>query len=455
MTWALALGLGVGCGAKTGLDVDQPDGAVPSMDASPLADVVALPDRPPPMCTVFGATAELLPLDVFMLFDASGSMQEPTVRGGTTKWRAVRRAISRFFMDPESGGIGVGLGFFPQVREGVPTLCDADADCGAPSACEQLGVCIEAGVACNTADDCRARGFPFDTCEDVGFCLAGGMDEVCLLDGRFPCSPGRGPCVPLGSCENRDTCEPEAYTASLTDTSILPDAAGALLSAYDAEELPRDEAGGTPTLPAVSGTVTGAIDFSRANPSHKVVIVLATDGFPTTCDPDLNIGLDEGVGNVAAAAALGHAEADIELFVIGVFGSEEALFAQAALDRIAVGGGTDTAFVVNTAGGVTDEFLEALNQVRLDATACDFALSEPVPITGDPVWARITREDGEVWIPEVSGPEECGEGGFYFPDTTGGEASRIALCPESCALLGASPDRELEIFTVCTDDPTG
>jgi hypothetical protein len=35
------------------------------------------------------------------------------------------------------------------------------------------------------------------------------------------------------------------------------------------------------------------------------------------------------------------------------------------------------------------------------------------------------------------------------------ELMRIALCPESCALLGASPDRELDILTTCPGDPIG
>ena len=438
------------CGAKTGLGIPEPtpvDAAMPPIDA-PLVI-----DADPPECTVFGATAELLPLDVFMLFDASGSMHEPTP-AGMTKWRAVRRAISRFFMDSESDGIGVALSFFPQVRADVPLVCESDPLCRTGGPCQELRACIEAGILCNTSTDCALRGFPDDLCVRVGYCSALGPDEAaCTLDGSFPCAPGSGTCLPIGWCSGRDTCEPGEYERRISEVERLPDAAPALMRAYDAEEVPRDEAGGTPTLPAVVGTVDGALAWARANPSHKVLMVVATDGFPTSCDPDLRTSLDIGVGNVADAARRGVDAGGVESFVIGVFGPEERAFAQANLDRIATAGGTETAFIVNTAAGVTDEFLEALNQVRLDATACDFALSEPIPVRGERVWARITRDGRETWVAQVPGGEACAGGGFYFPDASD-PAERIALCPATCALLGASPDREIELLTVCPDDPT-
>ena len=108
-----------GCGSKTGLGIPEPTPDDASMDAVPDVPIDVSIDVP--TCTVFGASAELLPLDVFMLFDASGSMQEATA-GGITKWAAVRRAIRRFFLDEDSEGIGVALTFFPQVQEGVQPI---------------------------------------------------------------------------------------------------------------------------------------------------------------------------------------------------------------------------------------------------------------------------------------------------------------------------------------------
>jgi len=446
----------VGCGSKTGLGVPNPSPPDASMDAP----IDAPPDVPidvpidVPECTVFGASAELLPLDVFMLFDASGSMQEPTA-AGITKWAAVRRAVRRFVRDEESDGIGVALTFFPDVQEGVPVVCEDDPACGMRNACIPAQACRDARVLCNTTTDCEIRGFPGDVCLELGYCPGIGIeDSACTFDGLFPCAAGTGPCTRMGVCDNRDNCDVGYYGRPAIEIQRLPEGATPLINTFDAHEVAREDAGGTPTLPAVTGTVEGAVAWARDNPSHKVLVVLATDGFPTSCDPGLRTSFDTGLDNIAAAAASGVERADIQTFVIGVFGPDEREFAQTSLDRIAVGGGTEAAFVVNTAGGTTDEFLEALNQVRLDATACDFALSEPIPLTGEAIFARITRDGRETWLAQVEGPEACGGGGFYVPDATD-IAVRIALCPESCALLGASPDRELELLTTCPDDPTG
>jgi hypothetical protein len=451
--FALVLGA---CGSKTGLGIPEPTPDDASMDA-PVDTRIDVPIDVPvdvPECTVFGASAELLPLDVFMLFDASGSMQEPT-ETGITKWQATRRAIRRFFRDPESEGIGVALTFFPQVQEDVPLLCDDDRACMRRDACIPAQACRDAGVLCNTVTDCELRGFPGDACLALGYCAGlGMMDSSCSLDGTFPCSAGTGPCVRVGVCDNRDNCDVVDYRTPAIGIQRLNDGASALLSTYDAHELTRDEAGGTPTLPAVRGVVEGAVEWARDNPTHKVVVVVATDGFPTSCDPDLRLGFERGVDNLAAVAQMGVEAGSVQTFVIGVFGPGEREFAQTHLDRIAVAGETGAAYIVETGSETTDELLNALNQVRLDATACDFALSEPIPLTGEPVFARITRDGRETWLADVGGPEGCGGGGYYVPEPMP-ELVRIALCPESCALLGASPDRELEILTTCPDDPIG
>ncbi len=446
---ALAL---TACGSKTGLKIPEPAPEDAAMDALPDVPIDVPVDVPE--CTAFGATAQLLPLDVFMLFDASGSMQEP-IDSGTTKWQATRRAIRGFFRDPESEGIGVALTFFPQVQLEVPLLCENDCSCMMPGACIPAQACRDAGVLCNTVTDCELRGFPGDACLALGYCAATGiMGPSCSFDGTFPCAMGTGPCTRMGVCDNRDDCNVADYRTPAIGIQQLNTGAAALLRTFDAHEVSREDAGGTPTLPAVQGVVEGAVQWARDNPTHKVVVVVATDGFPTSCDPDFRAGFERGIDNIAEVARMGVDAASVQTFIIGVFGPGERPFAQMNLDRIAIAGDTGAAYIVETGGGTTSELLNALNQVRLDATACDFALSEPVPLTGDPVFARITRGGRETWLAQVSGPEACGSGGFYVPEPME-ELVRIALCPESCALLGASPDRELEILTTCPGDPIG
>jgi hypothetical protein len=63
-------------------------------------------------CAAKNETAKLVPLDIFIMMDQSGSMSGKTT-SGATKWDAVKAAISAFLGDPGSAGLGVGLGYFP------------------------------------------------------------------------------------------------------------------------------------------------------------------------------------------------------------------------------------------------------------------------------------------------------------------------------------------------------
>ena len=53
---------------------------------------------------------ESLPLDIYVMFDQSGSMVNDV--GGLTRLAAVQQATSEFLRDPASAGIGVGIGYF-------------------------------------------------------------------------------------------------------------------------------------------------------------------------------------------------------------------------------------------------------------------------------------------------------------------------------------------------------
>jgi len=76
-----------------------------------------------------------VPLDIYIMFDQSGSMCACLDPGAgqlciddcnITRLDAVRQAIEQFIVDPSSDGIGVGLGLFGQQPIGM-TSCDVDA----------------------------------------------------------------------------------------------------------------------------------------------------------------------------------------------------------------------------------------------------------------------------------------------------------------------------------------
>lgn len=92
-------------------------------------------DEPIPeeeVCVSIEATAEPVPVDLYVMLDQSVSMAEMTTAGGT-RWDAVTNAISSFVADDRAAGIGVGIDYFGIGFDSVAN-CDpshyADPDVG-------------------------------------------------------------------------------------------------------------------------------------------------------------------------------------------------------------------------------------------------------------------------------------------------------------------------------------
>ena len=66
---------------------------------------------------------ESLPLDIYVMFDQSGSMLNDV--GGLTRLAAVQQATRDFLREPESTGIGVGIGYFGHQAIGETRCEDA------------------------------------------------------------------------------------------------------------------------------------------------------------------------------------------------------------------------------------------------------------------------------------------------------------------------------------------
>jgi hypothetical protein len=81
---------------------------------------------------VFGANAcvaeplrgEPIPVDIYVMFDQSGSMATPVGTG--SRLDAVRAAATSFFTAPESRGLGVGIGYFGHLPIGSTSCNPAD-----------------------------------------------------------------------------------------------------------------------------------------------------------------------------------------------------------------------------------------------------------------------------------------------------------------------------------------
>jgi hypothetical protein len=352
---------------------------------------------------------------------------------GQSKFAAISDALGKFLHDDDSAGIGVTVAFFPQIDEDVPDHCTTDSQCGASHACVPVSACLsDSQDNCHTADDCSTPG---DSCEPLGTCT-NDPNQLCFQKGNIGCNGGS--CVPFGICPNHVSCDLSRYQPTLP-VAELPGASNAVV-AQVASQATR---GGTPTLLALQGSASAATDFAQKNPDHRVIVLLATDGLPTHCDPAVDPVVTDPASGIPklVSAAEEAAKSGIDTFVIGVFTPEEAADAQENLGQIAKAGGSGEAFIVSTSGDVDKSFLETLTKIRRAAKACEFSMPTPNGTTLDAtrVLVRIDVASGhDVEVQRRDSKQDCDpvSGGFYFdrdpfdpiPPT------RFTLCPASCGL---------------------
>ena len=139
--------------------------------------------------------------------------------------------------------------------------------------------------------------------------------------------------------------------------------------------------------------------------------------------------------------------------MIGVFGSDDT-DAQTNLDTIASGGGTEAAFIIDTSQNVAEQFLDALNEIRGTALACEFQI--PAPASGQTLDYGLVNVDftegaNKTRIYKVSDATACGaSGGWYYDSATA--PTRIILCPASCASARAAMKASVDVQLGCKTD---
>jgi hypothetical protein len=337
-------------------------------------------------CAGVNKSAEKAQLDMYIMFDQSGSMGDAT-QGGT-KWQAVSNGLSQFVQQPEAAGIGVGIQYFPLssgIQCAAVPFCSTDADCGADPAC--------------------------------------------------------GPCMllgPVGVCPNAlgDSCEAADYAAPEVEIAPLPGNVNAILQSIAG----HGPSGGTPTHPALQGAVQHATDWATANPDHVTVVVFATDGEPSGCNEDLG-----AINALAAAGANGTPK--ILTFVIGVGANLGALngiaaaggtgqaflidqnpnVQQAFLDALNAiqGQALPCSYVIpEPAGGET---------INFDLVNVSYTPGGGMPQT----------------IPKVGSAADClpGKLAWYYDDNL--NPTQIVLCPDACTTISADTMGSVDIVLGC------
>lgn len=390
-----------------------------------------------PDCAGTTTKAELIPLDIYIMLDKSGSMTELTgaQANGPSKWKAVTDALNAFFADMQSSGIGVGLQYFPIRAPGVPAKCSVNADCpGASGPCLTKACSGQQSlIPCTKNQDCPIAS----TCSNLGQCQNDANYYCFAIGGQCGVANGvnLGGCVAIYDthCVNEYSCNPMDYAAPAVDFSALNGAAGALTGSITMVT----PGGGTPTAPALQGAIDHAAAYAAANPTHKVVTVLATDGLPTSCSPtDI-----PSIAQIAQAGAAG----GVQTFVIGVFSGNDQT-AKMNLDAIASAGGTMSAFFIDANQNVTQAFIDAMNAIRGTKLACEYLIPDPPP--GEKL--DYSKVNVEYTAPNSNMPEtiyyvadaaSCDPmtGGWYYDadPAKGGTPTKIVMCKETCDSFGA------------------
>lgn len=209
--------------------------------------------------------------------------------------------------------------------------------------------------------------------------------------------------------------------------------------------------GATPMRSGLEGAIGAMRDFLDASPLHEGVVILVTDGDPTTC------GLVSAVASVAAGGAKPPpGTRAVRTFAVGM---EGATFGN--LDQIAsAGGGFPTAFDVGAGAVAQQGLVDALESVRTSALGCEYILPLPPPEKGvldlDSVAIELTPglNDPKQTMRRVADRGACGvtTGGYFYDDPAA--PKRVILCPASCdAVRGAPATARIELAFGCIQRP--
>jgi hypothetical protein len=350
----------------------------------------------------------------------------------------------------------MGLQVFPIANAAAPKACISDQECG------EFGPCLNRGCwplingtvqGCLDSSTCAAG----QSCVVIGECSKNNS-YACDRDATATCNANRGDCVvPPSICVSAADCRPATYAAAAAEIAPLPEAAPALVKVIQGST--PDEGGLTPTGPALTGAIQASKAWAKAHPDHQVVAVLATDGLPTLqtkgqlCEVVQYIEDIDAVVNLAGSGRT--AAPLISTFVIGVLGPDDIDFgAPATLDAIAMSGGTEQAFIVETQGDVQKQFRDALNQIRASGLSCELAVPEAeAGKTVDFGKVNVSFDDGTGATDLLNWPDAAGcdaDGGWYYNvDPAQAAPTRIIACPTTCTAFQQTDMGSVQIKLGC------
>jgi hypothetical protein len=230
------------------------------------------------------------------------------------------------------------------------------------------------------------------------------------------------------------TCVPEDYQTLDVPINVLPINAFPLTNS-----MPADAKGNsTPTYGALKGSLKAATAYQDAHPTHKVILVLATDGDPNACGATT---IDD-VANLAKSARNYNG---VLTYVIGANGS-----VIANINKIAAAGGTTEAYDITND---ISQFAAKMAEIRSSALGCEFEI--PPPPAGqdiDPDKVNFSYTPKGVGMSKLllraDDLVDCnGKPGWYYDSNN--SPSKIILCPASCTTVQADTSAKISVLFGC------
>ncbi|HWL85084.1 MAG TPA: vWA domain-containing protein [Polyangiaceae bacterium] len=234
-------------------------------------------------------------------------------------------------------------------------------------------------------------------------------------------------------------CNSAVYTSPAVPLTSLP--SNAFASSLDT----TTPTGGTPTVPALNGTV----QFAKSKAAGDMtVILLVTDGQPTDCSSTI----DE-VSAIAHQAYTG--TPSIATYVIGV-GPDTG-----ALDNIASAGGTTKAIYAPAGSNgqqTTSSLVTQLDSIRdhLGSNVASCSVYIPRPPSGetldlDPSGVDVTLTPSAGSPAKLSYNAACtGDRGWHYDNATIPKV--VELCASSCNDFRNDRGAQLSLFFDCTTE---
>jgi hypothetical protein len=230
------------------------------------------------------------------------------------------------------------------------------------------------------------------------------------------------------------TCDPVEFETPAVPIDVLPGHAFALTNSIPADAI----CWGTPTYAALKGTLLAATAYQDAHPTHKVIVVMATDGEPNSCGATT-------INQIAGFAKSARNYNGVLTYVLSVEGATVA-----TLDKIAAAGGTTAAYDITND---INQFFTKIAEIRAVALGCDFEIPPPPHNQDlDPDKVNFSYTPKGLGTPKVlpraDDLADCnGKPGWYYDSNIA--PTKIVLCPASCTTVEADSNAKVSVLFGC------